>query len=177
LLILAGISGGLVVKKIAWCLWLVLAMPSMAFSFERRDGAYYCTSKFLGSVAYNDSLKRWEGKSFDPSVRGSFVVKLNFRGATKVAIGSVNYDRDEYDVTITNEGNSVASSCLELNGKPPLIDEHAFLRCNEVNGVYEYKFNFDKHRFVRISTAGYLNGADSNDNMPTIAGGLCTKIQ
>src|SRR6516225_5675812 len=51
---------GLAVKKAVWCLWLVL-LPSMAFSAERRVGAYYCTVKFAGGIAYNNTMLQWEG--------------------------------------------------------------------------------------------------------------------
>jgi len=168
---------GLAVKKIAWCLALVLAMPSMALGLERRDGTYYCTSKFMGGVAYNDELKRWEGTSFDPSYHGIFVIKLDFRETTKYSSPSTLFEyRDEYDVTITNEGSPVAASCLELDGKPPFINQLAVLRCNVADGLYVYKFNFANYRFIRMYTSGYVNGADNNNDTPAISGGLCTKI-
>ena len=164
-------------KKIAWCLALVLAMPSMALGLERRDGTYYCTSKFMGGVAYNDELKRWEGTSFDPSYHGIFVIKLDFRETTKYSSPSTLFEyRDEYDVTITEEGDTITSSCLGLDGKPPFINRFAILRCNTADGIEEYKINFDNNRFIRIYTAGYTDGAENNNDNPAIVGGLCTKI-
>jgi len=167
------------VKKVVWCLWLVLATPSVAFSLERRDGAYYCTSKFSGGLAYNDALKQWEGTSFEGvSYHGNFLIKLDFRERTKYSSPSTLFEyRDEYDVTITNEGSSVAASCLEFAGKPPFINELGVLRCNVANGLFEYKVNFANYRFTKIYTSGYVNGADNNDNTPAISGGLCTKLQ
>jgi len=163
------------VKKVVWCLWLVAAMPSMAFSFGRRDGAYYCTVKFAGGIAYNDALKRWEGSTFKPG--RNFVMKLSFRETTKYSSPSTLFEyRDEYDVTITEEGDTITSSCLGLDGKPPFINRFAILRCNTADGIEEYKINFDNNRFIRIYTAGYTDGAENNNDNPAIAGGLCTKI-
>jgi hypothetical protein len=85
-------------KKIVWCLLLVLGVPSMALSLERRDGAYYCTAKFAGGLAYNDALKEWRGAVFEPS--DNFVMKLSFRETIKV----FSADYDAYDVFITDEG-------------------------------------------------------------------------
>jgi hypothetical protein len=175
-LYLQGLSERLAVKKIAWCLWLVLLMPSMALSFERRDGAYYCTSKFAGGIAYNNALKQWEGSTFKPI--GNFLLKLSYRETTKYSSPSVVFEyRDEYDVTITDEGDTITTSCLGLDGKQPSIDQFAFMRCSRANGAYEYKFNFDNNRFIQIYTAGYTNGADNNNDTPLVSGGLCTKVQ
>ena len=151
-------------KRIAWCLWLILLMPSMAFSAERRVGAYYCTVKFAGGIAYNNTLVQWEGTIFRPE--GNFVMKL--AGTT---------DRDEYDVTITDEGEQTTRSSCLADAKPPSIDQFAFMSCSRANGIYEYKFNFDNTRFIRIYKAGYTNGVDNNTDTPAISGGFCTKIQ
>jgi hypothetical protein len=81
--------------------------------------------KILGRpLAYNDALKQWEGTSFEGvSYHGNFVMKLDFRERTKYSSPSTLFEyRDEYDVTITNEGSSVAASCLELDEKPPFIN-------------------------------------------------------
>jgi hypothetical protein len=126
---------------------------------------------FATGIAYNEALKQWEGGTFKPE--GNFVMKLGFLQATKVG----TYDRDEYDVTITQEGDAITTSCLGLDAKLPSIDRFAFMRCSRLNGIYEYKFNFDNHRFIQIYTSGYTNGADNNNDTPAISGGLCTKIQ
>jgi hypothetical protein len=158
---------GLAVKKVVWCLWLVLAMPSMVSGLERRDGGYYCTVKFAGGIAYNG--KEWQGAVFKPS--GNFVMKLSFRETIK------DLDRDAYDVAITDEGTSEPEYCL-VNAappRPPSIDKTGVLSC-AIHGIQEYKFNFGNHRFIEVYTAGYTNGADNNKDTPSISGGLCTKI-
>ena len=159
-------------KRIAWCLSLALAMPSMALGLERSDGTYYCAVKFVGGLAYNSARKQWEGALFSPS--GNFVVKLSFRESKKKSIGSFTFDLDEYDVTITDEReNSVADNCLH-DKKPPTNEEKFGLHCNTV--INDYKFNFDNHRFMKIYTEGYVDGVDGNNDTPAISGGLCTKI-
>jgi len=163
------------VRKIAWGLLLVLAMPSMVLGLERRDGAYYCAVKFAGGIAYNNDLKQWEGSTFKPT--RNFVMKLSFRETTKYSSPTVVFEyRDEYDVAITEEGDTITTSCLGLDAKPPSIDQFAFMSCSRANGVYEYKFNFDNNRFIQVYTAGYTNGADNNNDTPAILGGICTKI-
>jgi hypothetical protein len=157
-------------KKIVCCLWLVLAMPSMALGLERRDGGYYCTEKFAGGLAYDDALKEWHGTVFKPD--SNFVMKLSFRETAKV----FGVDFDTYDVFITDEGTSRTNYCVD-DTEPPSIDETGAFSCSTLNGLYVYKFNFGNHRFIRIYTSGYTNGADNNNDTPAIAGGLCTKIQ
>jgi hypothetical protein len=158
-------------KKVVWCLWLVLATPSIALGSERKDGAYYCTVKFAGGIAYNDALKEWEGSTFKPS--GNFVVKLSFHQPTNVPVGS----RDEYDVTITEEGSQDTTDCIGLNGKRPALTLSGWLSCDSLYGINEYKFNFNNQRFIKIYTSGYISGRDNNDDTPAVSGGLCTKIQ
>jgi hypothetical protein len=160
------------VKKIGLCLWLALAMPSMALSFERRDGAYYCTVKFSGGLAYNSALKEWQGAVFNP--RGKFVMKLSFLEAVKSMLGGLPNDGDKYDLSITDEGSSLAIPCVQEKGEPPGIDKYSQTWCDA--GLNEYQFNFNNHRFIRTYAVGYFDGADDNKNTPSVAGGLCTKI-
>jgi hypothetical protein len=124
------------VRKVVWCLWLVLAMPTMAFSADKGDGTYYCTVKFGAGLAYNDARKQWEAVTFKPGK--NFVIKLSFRETTKLQIGNSTHEYDQYDVGITDEGSSSAIPCLAFNGKPPslthdpplfLHDETKVLRC------------------------------------------------
>jgi len=150
------------VKKIVCCLWLVLSMPSMALGLERKDGAYYCTQKFSGGISYNNMLQQWQGAAFEPG--GGFVMKLSFRKTSK----EFGVDFDTYDVTITEEGTSQTFYCV-VNTEPPSppsIDETGAFSCNTQNGTYVYKFNFGNHRFIRIYTAGYTDGADDKMNTP-----------
>jgi len=166
------------VKKIVWCLWLVLAMPSMAFGLQRRDGTYNCTVKFAGGLEYDKSLKEWQGAILKPS--RSFVMKLTFRQTLKVQDrdeydkGQAD-DRDEYDVTITEEGDA-SVSCLESREKLPSINKYGFLECSRM-GLIEYKFNFINHRFIEIYKGGYINGANDDNDSPKLSGGLCTLAQ
>jgi len=173
------------VKKVVWCLLLVLAMPSMALGLEKRDGAYYCTTKFGGGIAYDETLKQWKGATFKPGQ--SFVMKLTFRDTVKAQDRfGVAHEYDEYDVGITDEGSSSAIPCLAFNGKPPslthdpplfLRDETKVLRCGVLGGYRtQYEFNVGNHRFLKIYTGQYADGGDENSDTPSISGGLCTKI-
>ena len=154
-------------KRIACCLGLVLAMPSMALGLERRDGAYLCTVKFGGGFAYNDAIKRWEGATFPSPGLGAFVLKLSFREATK--------DGDKYDATITVEEGSSSPPCVSSSGNI-LINRNAQLNC-AVDEVVEYKFNLSNYRFLKIFTKGYLDGFEPTGYTPGLMGGLCIKIQ
>jgi hypothetical protein len=171
--ILRRSNEGLIVKKIALWVALALAMPSMAFSFERRDGAYYCTEKFSAGLVYNDETKEWQGAVFRN--RRNFVMKLSFLETVKSTLGSLNNDSDKYDVSITDEGSSVALPCLQETGEPPGINKYFVAWCNA--GLNEYQFNFNNHRFIRVYAVGYFDGADDHKNTPSVSGGLCTKLQ
>ncbi len=167
------------VKKMVGCLWLlVLAMPSTASGEQRRDGTYNCTAKFAGGLGYNKALKEWEGAVVKPS--RNFVMKLTFRQTVK-GQSHEEYDkgqtedRDEYDVTITEEGD-MSVGCLESRGKFPSINKYGFLECSRM-GLIEYKFNFINHRFIEIYKGGYINGANDINDTPRVSGGVCTLAQ
>jgi hypothetical protein len=162
---------GLAVKKIGLCLWLVLLMPSMALGLERRDGAYYCTEKFSGGVRYDNTLNQWQGALFKPGE--NFVVKLSQTKPPPEEQDDADARDRYYLVTITVEGRS-SNGCVVNYLKPPFIDTEGLLRCEVVSGLRIYIFNFDNHRFIKIYTAGYVDG--SNNDSPNVAGGLCTKI-
>jgi hypothetical protein len=162
-------GGELAVKKIVWCLWLVLAMPSMALALGRMDGAYYCTEKFSGGLKYDNTLKEWHGTIF--KVGDNFVVKLSQTKPPPEEQDPNAQDR-YYSVTITVEGHS-SNVCL-ANYKPPFVGDDRVLRCEVSAGLHIYAFNFDNHRFIEIYTAGYVDG--SNNDSPNVTGGLCTKI-
>jgi hypothetical protein len=168
---------GISMNKIAWCLWLVLAMPSLAFGWQRRDGTYYCTVKFAGGLEYDNSLKEWQGAILKPS--RNFVMKLTFRQAVKGQADEYDKaqtdDHDEYDVTITEEGDA-SVSCLESREKFSSITRYGFLECSRM-GLIEYKFNFINHRFIEIYKGGYINGANDNNDTPKMSGGVCTLAQ
>jgi hypothetical protein len=171
-------TGGVPVKKIFWCVWLVFAMPSMAFGWQRRDGTYYCTVKFAGGLEYNNTLKEWQGAILNPS--RNFMMKLTFRQPTKSRDrdefdkGQID-DNDEYDVTITEEGDA-SVSCLESREKLPSINKYAFLECSRI-GLIDYKFNFVNHRFIEIYKGGYIDGANDSNDTPKVSGGICTLAQ
>ncbi len=166
------------VKKMVWCLWLVLAMPSMASSEQRRDGTYNCTAKFAGGLEYNKALNEWEGAVIKPS--RNFVMKLTFRQTAKGQnrdeyVKGQTEDRDEYDVTITEEGDT-SVGCLESREKFPSVNKYGFLECSRM-GVIEYKFNFLNHRFIEIYKGGYINGANDINDTPKVSGGVCILAQ
>jgi hypothetical protein len=166
-------------RKIVWCLLLVLAMPSTAFGLERREGTFHCTVKFTGGLEYNKALKEWQSTILKPS--RDFVMKLTFRQTAKGQEDSDEFvkdqtnDRDEYDVTITEEGDTPVS-CRESREKLPSINRYGFLECSRM-GLIDYKFNFINHRFIQIYKGGYINGADDNNDSPKVSLGLCTSSQ
>jgi hypothetical protein len=169
---------GYPMNKIVWCLCFVLAMTSMAFGGQKRDGTYNCTVKYAGGLEYNNALKEWQGAILKPS--RNFVMKLTFRQAVKVQDHDENNkgqteDHDEYDVAITEEGDA-SVSCLESRDKLPSINKYGFLECSRM-GLIDYKFNFINHRFIEIYKGGYINGANDNSDSPKLSGGLCTLAQ
>jgi hypothetical protein len=126
---------GLVVRRIALGLSLALAMPSMAFSADKREGSYYCTEKFSGGLAYSDAQKEWHGAIFKP--HENFVMKLRFRDTTKGQDQfGATHEYDNYDVTITDEGSSQATDCRTAAGNPPFITHDKPLLCRSGNCVF-----------------------------------------
>ena len=162
---------GLSVRAVLFCWTVLLAASSNALGCERRDGAYYCTVQFSGGIAYNESLKRWQGTSFQPS--GNFVVRLKYLKSRTVNVtDKFSYDIDDYDVYITDEGANIPIRCLH-DGKDPAIDQYGYLHCGAITN---YEFNFKNNRFLEVYEVGYVNGVDKNGDTPSVSGGTCTKI-
>ena len=166
-------------KKVALCL-LVLAMPSMALGLERRDGAYRCVEEFSGGVKYDNTLKEWHGATF--KANENFVLKLSLTKPPPEEQDDPDARDRYYRVTIAveKEGRS-SDACLADPNPPfmqPFIDTEGLLRCEVVGGLNIYIFNFDNHRFIKIYTAGYVDGSnnDTPHDTPHVARGLCTKI-
>jgi hypothetical protein len=134
--------------------------------------------KFAGGLEYNNTLKEWQGAILKPS--RNFMMKLTFRQPTKSRDrdefdkGQID-DNDEYDVTITEEGDA-SVSCLESREKLPSINKYAFLECSRI-GLIDYKFNFVNHRFIEIYKGGYIDGANDSNDTPKVSGGICTLAQ
>ena len=147
-------------KKVVWCLWLALAMPSMALGLERRDGAYRCVEEFSRDNTLNQPPFK---------VNENFVVTLT-------APEEQDPQDNHYLVTIAIEGRS-SNDCYGVNHKPPFVDDDAVLGCDVLG--HTYVFNFDNHRFIEIYKAtSYVDGSnnDTPHDTPHVAGGLCTKI-
>jgi hypothetical protein len=131
-----------------------------------------------GGLEYNNTLKDWPGAILKPN--RNFMMKLTFRQPIKSRDrdefdkGQID-DNDEYDVTITEEGDAPVSR-LESRDKLPSINKYAFLECSRI-GLIDYKFNFVNRRFIEIYKGGYINGANDNNDTPKVSGGVCTLAQ
>jgi hypothetical protein len=148
------------VRKLLCWIVLLAATPATALCFERKNSVYFCTAQFEGGVAYDDTTKQWHGTIFQPT--GNFVVRVTY------------LQLDEYEVSITDQGESKSYGCTGHNATNPKIGEYDFLDCYRLGS--EYQFNFKTNRFLKAYLLGYLDGRDNNENTPSISGGVCTKI-
>lgn len=160
-------------KKIILIGILGSLMSQGALAFARREGTFFCTVESIGGLAYDAALKRWRGAVFRP--RGKFVLRLKFIKTRNEGEGTYAYTVDEYETTITNEGSNNPFPCFSEDKMPTGIDSSGFLTCDTL--THGYKFNFKTNRFLESYMVGYIDGSDDDSNTPSIAGGVCTKIQ
>ena len=159
--------------------WVRLVVVSLALSLfcassvaqQRRDGAYFCTEEFVGGLSYNENTKKWESSRFKPHRK--FVLRLKFIQAQskKKSYGEYNYA--EYETTVTGAGETFAAPCT--SGTSPVERlSYEVMSCQAL--FMDYHFHFKTNRFIRAFLFGYFSGVDNNDDTPSVAGGICTKI-
>jgi hypothetical protein len=151
---------------------IVLVRPAHA---QEHDGSYYCVTEFVGGVAYDETLKKWDSAKFRPHEK--FVV--HFKHAGPHMVGDQSYT-DDYLVTITPSGSNKTEVCK--GWYPEMHDKIEFTRdvgrgdCQTI--LRRYIFGLKYNRFLSTFEAGdYVLGIDQRGDTPSISGGTCTKIQ
>jgi hypothetical protein len=151
---------------------LLLLVASIATAEQRRDGSYLCVEEAAGGLFYNANSNKWEGATFRPS--GKFILRLKFvQSRTEIlgGVGGMSISVDDYQVT--KEGGDSAVPCDRAHKKTAGLYDGVLI-CDAT--LHSYKFDFQTNRFLRAYLVGFIDGKDSNDNTPHVAGGTCTKI-
>ena len=159
----------------AFAFGLAIGFPVFAEA-QQHDGSSYCVAEFVGGVAYDEKLKKWDSARFRPHEK--FVVHFKYIGPRMC--GGQDCNSDEYLVKITPSGSDKTEACV--GWIPEMHDRIQFTRdagrgdC-EAN-LRRYTFGLKYNRFLAtFEFGGYVIGMDEKTDTPSISGGTCTKIQ
>lgn len=155
----------------------LLLLSSAAYSQQPKNASYSCAVEWMAGGWYNSSIKRWEGNSFKPDSLGEyakFVIQMQFVGTRPVLTFKKTEYLDDYNVFITPSGSPFPRDCQGNNDSGIVTMRLGSMRCSAA--VYDYIFDQNTNRFLQVSTIGYYTGRDSNDDIPFVAGGTCTKM-
>jgi hypothetical protein len=159
-------------RSFAVALGLAIGVPMIARGQEH-DGSYYCVTEFVGGVAYDETLKKWDSTRFRPHEK--FVVHFKYAGPHMV--GDQSYT-DDYFVTVTPSGSGKTESCKNYKGEEKVEFTRGVGRGDCEARLGRYTFGLRYNRFLKtFEFGGYAIGMDQNTDTPSISGGTCTKIQ
>lgn len=156
------------------CLMMAVRYASAQSGAEQ---AFFCTVDFAGGLSFNASRKQWQSTHFRPAEK--FVLRIRFLGTRteKIAEGLEMKARD-HTLTITPTGTSRANPCVDPrkgSGAPlTLYENDDVLECSA--SLHIYKFNIRANRFLSAYLHGFVEGDDDGQDTPSVAGGMCTKI-
>jgi hypothetical protein len=169
-----------ILRTVVGSLLFAAILSSISWAEDSEDASYFCTRQMAAGLAYNSSLKKWEGVVL-PS-EGSFskfTLRMKFLG-DRVQRNILNENEEvmDYEVTITEAETNNAFSCRSvgtgIHSKIVIVGEDDIVVCSARN--YNYILNRENNRFVSVYLHGYVDGIDSNENTPMVSGGTCTKI-
>ena len=156
----------------------LLLLSSTAYSQQSKSASYSCAAEWMGGGWYNSSTKRWEGNGFKPTSLGDyskFVLTMQFVETRPVLTFKKTENLDDYRVSITPSGSPFPRDCDGNNDSGTVTMRLGSIRCSAAAG--DYIFDQKTNRFLQVSATGYFTGQDSNDVIPFVAGGTCTKIE
>jgi hypothetical protein len=163
--------------------WFVLASACLSLccssavaEIPRKDASYFCVAEAAGGLAFNPGLKKWAGTIFKADDK--FVLRLKF---VNVQQGEDFWDKDEtysnFDAYLTPSGTNSEVRCTQpgsANKTSVSIGKYSSFRCYA--GLQDYHFNLENNRYMNLYPVGYVDGANTNENTPSVTGGVCTKI-
>jgi hypothetical protein len=155
---------------------IVASGPSASNAMAPKDASYFCTVEFVGGIAFNQTLKRWDSAKFRPERK--FVLKLKYLTTrTQKDLFGKDETVTDFNVTLTEAGSNSPLPCLKTGDDwsaiVPIL-QYDFVSCT--SGLSEHSFNLKKNRFLASYMFGFIDGSDNNDNTPSVSGGTCTKI-
>jgi len=161
---------------------LLLSAPMFLMSavsvkaIEPKDVSYFCVAEAAGGLSFSAPQKKWVGTVF--KVTEKFVLRLKYIDAK---FGTGKWDKDElytnFEVALTPAGTNSESRCLQLGSgdkKSVSVSQYDSFTCSA--SIEEYYFNLKTNRYLNVYPFGYVDGTDSNENTPSVTGGVCTKI-
>jgi hypothetical protein len=157
----------------------VIAPTSHAQNSE--DASYFCTSEMAAGLAYNATLKKWEGVQL--SAEGSFsrfILRMKFlKERVQRNIADEEEDVNDYEVSITEAGTNSAFPCRSAGTGVrtkiiTVVGDDGNVECSA--RTYNFTFNLENNRFISVFLYGYVDGIDNNENTPMVSGGTCIKI-
>ncbi len=155
---------------------LVSISVHSAQAVEPKDASFFCVAEAAGGLFFNAGQKRWVGAVFKANEK--FILRLKF---IDVKVGTGKFDKDElyanFEVFLTPSGSNFESKCTPLGDRDKAtvaISTYGGFACNA--NIQEYVFNLNSNRYLNLYYSGYTDGADNNENTPSVTGGVCTKI-
>ena len=147
-----------------------------AYAQQPKDEAYFCEAKVTGGLLFDEQTNDWKGVDFKSTDR--FVLRIKYLRSEEKAIGGLGDLLVRYvNVTVTDQGQKAGSDCtigIGLKNKEIMVFEKwKVIKCETF--FKQYDFNLASGRFLSSYMMGYIDG-DKNENNPSIAGGVCTKI-
>jgi hypothetical protein len=164
---------------IGWTLFAALTAP-VSHAQTPKEGGYLCTSEMAVGFEYNTSLKNWEGVTLESEGSSSkFILRLkSVKERVRRNASGENEDVTDYLVTITKTGANAAIPCTfggtGINSRIIVVGDNDNVVCTAKRR--RLTFNLESRRFISVHLYGYVDGEDGNENMPTMSGGTCKKI-
>lgn len=160
-------------------LFATLATP-VSYAQSSESAGYLCTSNMAVGFAYNNSLKKWEGVHLGlQGVFSKFTLRLkHLKDRARNNSAGEHEDISDYVATISEMGTSAAIPCTfggtGINSRIIVVGDDDNLVCAAKRR--RITFNLESGRFISAFLFGYVDGIESNDNMPTMSGGTCEKM-
>lgn len=140
---------------------------------EPQNVSYFCSANAAAGLKYDASTGSWAGAALHADAK--FILKLVFNRTYSRKFTYAEEQVEEYVASVTPFNAANAVPCLTVS------DTDAVNSVAMVNGAFrcstmtqQYEFNITKNRYFNSYNFGYING--SNDDMPTMTGGTCVKL-
>jgi hypothetical protein len=169
-----------IAHTIIWSILFAALIAPVSHAQTPKDAGYLCTSEMAVGFEYNTSLKNWEGVTLDSEGPFSkFILRLkSVKERVRRNASGENEDVTDYLVTITKTGANAAIPCTfggtGINSRIIVVGDNDNVVCTAKRR--RLTFNLESKRFISVHLYGYVDGEDGNENMPTMSGGTCKKI-
>jgi hypothetical protein len=169
-----------IAHTIIWSILFAALIAPVSHAQTPKDASYLCTSEMAVGFEYNTSLKNWEGVSLDSEGSFSkFILRLkSVKERVRRNASGENEDVTDYLVTISKTGANAAIPCTfggtGINSRIIVVGDNDNVVCTAKRR--RLTFNLESKRFISVHLYGYVDGEDGNENMPTMSGGTCKKI-